>query len=126
MTGAGGTFELAPILNPDHSSRIAQERVCPVCGRSFRPWSGSQGFFCTRRCTGRARSLGIRGVPEREPQRHNPFNLGTPEEELQKFLERWEANDLTERTVLVHEGVTWEPFALGNSPWHRLRPEQPR
>lgn len=31
----------------------------------------------------------------------------------------------SERTVLVHEGTTWEPFALGNSPWHRLRLDHP-
>ncbi|MEX8031898.1 hypothetical protein AB6V29_02580 [Microbacterium sp. 20-116] len=94
MTDAGGPVELAPILHPHHSSRIARERECPVCGRSFRPWSGSQGYFCTRRCTGRARSLGIKGVREREPERHNPFNLGTPGEELEKFLERLAADDL--------------------------------
>jgi len=93
MTDEDEPVELAPILHPNHPSRIARKRECPVCDRSFRPWSGSQGYFCTRRCTGRARSLGIRGVPEQEPDRFNPFNLGTPDEELRKFLERVETGD---------------------------------
>ncbi|MEX8031897.1 AAA family ATPase [Microbacterium sp. 20-116] len=31
----------------------------------------------------------------------------------------------TERTVLVHEGRTWEPFVVGNTSWHRLRLDNP-
>lgn len=53
-------FEPAPILHPNHKSRTMRAVICPICRRAFRPWGASTGYFCTTRCAGRARSLGLR------------------------------------------------------------------
>lgn len=51
---------LYPIVHPDSPMRSKEWRECALCTRSFHPWRGGVGLFCTRQCAQQARALVLR------------------------------------------------------------------
>jgi hypothetical protein len=87
-------FVPAPISNPGHSGREARTVQCLNCDRDFHPWHGSRAKYCTRRCAGRGRSRRLPTGRRRVEVVRDPRGLGTPNEELARFLRRNETGDL--------------------------------
>lgn len=96
MSVPDGTFVPAPISNPNHKGRDARTIVCPICRRTLRPWNGQGQVFCTPQCSGEARRRGKQPFRHPVESKPDPLGIGTPEEELELFLERLDAGELYE------------------------------